>query len=614
MTDVVVQEKMKLSNTLDTLQFLRTAKGSSDEVIHNYLDKAFVETTENGVEEMLYRIMFHIGDISRKHNIFKEFEINSELGGAQERRIFRSCVRWMQKNTPNFLHRNLKLVVEYTSYETLMYYQVSTNRYSGSILGIEKLFIDNEYLFPFLKSEIKSGENLNLIARHLPKYSTGKQRTTKKVLRALRGKSEFMWTLPHNKSWVKINGVLVTGEKVKVTNGDIAEYPRTKGKESLIRQSFLNLWIKDFCSYMGWTLDEYKEFKSKQNTAEQKMSSLIVKSMTEDQFHSFLDSLTAGQRKRVIKSLTNPKWGVLTQWYKEWEDEQTNLAEQIRKSNSLSEKSELMKSFKIKTTGDQTIDLLAEMIGGKLNAQQVNNNYQSMIERMNIKHSVFPIIDGSGSMDLRFNHNGVTISNRDVAYAMAIAFTTLNPNPRFRNTYGWFSKDFKIYGKSEYGDTYISMFENTDKYLSHTKTFTQNFGVLQETSPREVANTNMFASVQYFVNLVKSGRCTVDELPETLLYITDNENNSGLSPKQAVVLANTIGWSPKLIFWGITSMTHDIKEQLKYTPNGLFIGGFNESCLSQILDGISKESINPEDELWSIYNDIRYSIINKVDE
>jgi hypothetical protein len=120
----------------------------------------------------------------------------------------------------------------------------------------------------------------------------------------------------------------------------------------------------------------------------------------------------------------------------------------------------------------------------------------------------------------------------------------------------------------------------------------------------------MFASVEYFVDLVRNGRCTVEELPETLLYITDNEYNEGKTPKEAVSFANSIGWKPKLIFWGVTTMSHSIKEDLKYTPNGLFIGGFNESCLSQILDGINKDSINPEDELWSIYNDIRYSIIN----
>ena len=139
----LVKEKMKLSKTLDVLQFLRTAKNSSDEIIHSLLDEAYAETSSNGVEEMLYRIMFHIGDISRKHNIFKDFEINSEVGGAQERKIFRSCVRWMQKNTPEFLHKNLKLVVEFTSYETLMYYQVNTNRYLGNVMGVEKLFIDN---------------------------------------------------------------------------------------------------------------------------------------------------------------------------------------------------------------------------------------------------------------------------------------------------------------------------------------------------------------------------------------------------------------------------------------------------------------------------------------
>jgi hypothetical protein len=605
----LVKEKMKLSNTLDTLQFLRTAKGNSDEQIHLALDKAYAETIDNGAEDMLYRIMFHIGDISRKHNIFKDFEINSEVGGAQERKIFRSCVRWMQKNTPEFLHKNLKLVVEFTSYETLMYYQVSTNRYLGNVMGVEKLFIDNQYLFPFLKSEIESGVNLNLIARHLPKYATGKNRTTKKTLVSTKGRTEFTWTLPKGKSWVKINGNLVTGDKITVKSGDVVEYPREKKSESLNRQSFLNKWIKDFCDYMGWTIAEYKSFKGKQNTAEQKMSSGLVMSMTEDQFNGFLDSLTAGQRKRVVKSLGNPKWGQLTKWYKAWEDDQSNLAEKIRKATTPAEKAALMKDFKVKTTGDQTIDLLAEMLGKGLNAQQVNNNYQSMIERMNIKHSVFPIIDGSGSMDSGFDHNGVRISNRQVAYAMAIAFTTMNPNPRFRNTYGWFSSNFKVFGRSEYGDTYVSMFNNVDKYVSHTKTFTENYRLLMETDPKEITSTNMFASVEYFVNLVKTGRCTMEELPETLLYLTDNENNSGKSPKEAVTLANSIGWRPKLIFWGITTMTHFIKEELKYTPNGLFIGGFNESCLSQILDGISKDSINPEDELWVIYNDIRYSII-----
>jgi hypothetical protein len=605
----LVKEKMKLSDTLDTLQFLRTAKGASDEEIHSTLDKAYAETISNGVEDMLYKLMFHIGDISRKHNIFKDFEIDSEVGGAQERKIFRSCVRWMQKNTPEFLHSNLKLVVEFTSYETLMYYQVSTNRYLGSVMGVEKLFIDNQYLFPFLKSEIELGINSNLIARHLPKYATGKNRTTKKTLVGKRGRTEFTWTLPKGKTWVKINGVIVTDDKIKVKDGDVAEYPREKKSESLNRQSFLNKWIKDFCVYMGWTIDEYKAFKTKQNTAEQKMSSGSVMSMTEDQFNGFLDSLTAGQRKRVVKSLGNPKWGQLTKWYKSWEDEQSNLADRIRKATTPAEKEALMKEFKVKTTGDQTIDLLSEMLGKGLNAQQVNNNYQSMIERMNIKHSVFPIIDGSGSMDSGFDHNGVKISNRQVAYAMAIAFTTMNPNPRFRNTYGWFSDNFKVFGRSEYGDTYISMFKNVDKYVSHTKTFTENYRLLMETDPKEVASTNMFASVEYFVNLVKAGRCNMEELPETLLYLTDNEYNSGKSPKEAVTLANSIGWKPKLIFWGITTMSHSIKEELKYTPNGLFIGGFNESCLSQILDGISKDSINPEDELWVIYNDIRYSMI-----
>ena len=607
-------EQMTLTNTLNTLQFLRNAKSCNDDQIHSALDIAFAECGRNGVTDMLLRIIFHMGDISRRHNIFKELEIDSDNGGAQERKIFRSCVRWMIKNTPNFVYSNLELISEFTSYQTLMYYKLTTDRYIDRGVSVEKLFIDNDYLFPFLQDRVRLGKNLNLIAKHLPKYSTGGQRKQSKKLVGLRGNQDkpFNWTVP-TKSWVKLNGELITakpGEKILVNPGDVVEYPRSKRSESMDRQNFLNTWITKFCVFMDWTLSEYKEFRKLQNTAEQKMSSKKVSQMTQDEFNTFLDGLTGGQRKRVVHSLNNDKWGVLCDWYKSWEKEQTELAVKIRNANSPEEKKDLMKEFKVKTTGDQTIDILADMLSGRLSREQVDNNYLSLIERMNISHSVFPIIDGSGSMNSSFEHNGVVLTNRQVAYAMAIAFTTKNPNPRFRNTYGWFSNDFKIYGKSEFGDIYISMFKNTNNdYVSYTKTFTDNLEMMRRSDSQQVANTNMFASVEYFVNLVNIGRCVVSELPETLLFITDNENNSGKSPKEAVIYANSIGWKPKLIFWGITSMNHSIREELKYTPNSLFVGGFNEGCLSQILNGIDKETINPEDELWSIYNDVRYSMI-----
>jgi len=119
----------------------------------------------------------------------------------------------------------------------------------------------------------------------------------------------------------------------------------------------------------------------------------------------------------------------------------------------------------------------------------------------------------------------------------------------------------------------------------------------------------MFASIEYFVNLVGRGAAHAEDLPVALLYITDNENNSGKSPKQAIELASSIGWHPLLIFWGIRRLPEDLIRQTKGLDNILFVGGFSESVLSQILRGIKHGTVNPEDELWSIFDDKRYSVI-----
>ena len=101
----------------------------------------------------------------------------------------------------------------------------------------------------------------------------------------------------------------------------------------------------------------------------------------------------------------------------------------------------------------------------------------------------------------------------------------------------------------------------------------------------------------------------VEELPVALLYLTDNEYNTGLGPMEAHKLATSIGWHPLQIFWGISRMSSRAEAGLSKVPNSLFVGGFNESALSQILRGIKTGSINPETELWSIYNDPRYSVL-----
>ena len=292
----------KLSATLETLQYLRTAKGHGDSQIHAMLDKAFAECKKQDCVLMLERIMVHIGDVSRQHNLLKEMSIKSPTGGAQERATFRSCMRWWEKNIPSSFEKNLQVFVEFTLYENLMYFENRTDRKTGRVLGTEILFPMPNVVHAFLASQIRRGKDLNLIARHLPKFyaENDTTRTTKKTVHLKKGQTEFKYKLP-KKAWVKINGQFVDGTTVTLKEGDVISYPRNKQTVALDRQTFINKWIKDFCKVIGWSLDDYKKFRSTQSTPEQAFASKAILKLSEVVFGKFLDQLTSGQRFGVAK-------------------------------------------------------------------------------------------------------------------------------------------------------------------------------------------------------------------------------------------------------------------------------------------------------------------------
>jgi hypothetical protein len=637
-------DRKKFPVTLTVLQALRTTKGSNDRDIHPMLDKAFNECCKNGMVLMLERVMLHIGDISRQHNLLNELGIKSPTSGAQERETFRSILRWWSVKLPESFKRNIRVIVEFTVLDNLMFYQNTTDRNTGKHIKTEILFPNVEVVYDYLASQIRTGKNINLIAKHLPKYMSGKSRTTKKVIKTRKDVESFEWTLPEGKSWVKLNGKFVKGgvDKITVKTGDVVSYPRNKQSITLDKQKVVNEWILGFCMKMDWSIGQYKDFRKLQNTAEQALSSKSILDMAKSDFMEFLNKLTTGQRFKVSKTVcykdgdvlkAKEKWGELGNYFIEWENGQEKIADKLRDAASnddVETKEKLMKEYKVKSTGIQTVDLLSNMLKGNMTEQMINNTYQSMIEKMDLIANVFPIIDGSGSMgssiirsywgtsdvtDSKYSH----ISNWQVAASLAIAFSTRNPVQEFRNTFGWFSSDFKIIGKSKYvndaPNDYVSSSSYTKKVneyniLSEKNTFTENFNKLTKSNPGIIGSTNMFASIQHFVKLVKDGKVHSEDLPNALLYITDMENNTGKSPKEAVELAYSIGWKPLMIFWGIQRLPETFAREIKGIPNILLVSGFSEGVLSQILRGIKKGSVNPEDELFSIFEDKRYSVIS----
>ena len=625
------QTRPKLPLTLKTLQFLRTTIDEGDSEIHPMLNNAYVECKENDVLQLFERILLHIGDVSRQHNLLLELGIKSDKGGAQQRKTFRAILRWWEKTMPESFLKNLRVFTEFTLYENLVYYQIRSDRWRGDIQDVEILLPNPKAVYSFIKDRIRSGKDIELIAKHLPKYESGKNRVTTKV-----SNRNGTWRLPIGKDWVRVNGEIVTGEKVLLNVGDIIKYPRAKGEEVITKQKVLNKWIMGFCKEMNWTLGDYKKFRSKQNTPEQKFSDKSILQLPKSEFVKFLDGLTAGQRFRVIGILQRSyrnnvngesQWDKLFKWYQEWETNQEAVAQKLRDAfDSGDEKTqkELQGQLKVKSTGKTTFDLLQDLFSGDYTDQQIDNTYQSMTEKMDLVANVFPIVDGSGSMDSSVNGNswgGVQkseVSRRNIAYALAIAFSTRNPNPEFRDTLGWFSTNFHIIGHSKFKNNKPNkwvegneFYERGDgkKILSAKKSFTENYESLKKNDPGHISSTNIGAAIKYFIEFSKKNGLSPESLPQALLFLTDNEHNTGIHPTEAMALANEIGWHPLCIFWGIQQVPPDMLRTYQGTQNLLLLGGFSENVLSQVLRGIKNGSVDPEDELWAINDDVRYSVL-----
>jgi len=586
--------KARFVAVLDAVQHLRTNKELTDSTLHPILDKAWEEVTQYGDEAktMFIRMLLHIGDVSRHHNLLKKLGIDSKKGGAGERSNFRSILRWWEDRHRNHFYQNLDVITEFTVLENLLYDQIRTDRMKGTLKSEEKMGFDNKSIAMYFADKIRNSKN-PLVARHLPKYSTGKYR--------------------------------YSGNK-----------KRAKQKFTLLREARVRAFVKQLCELLNWTVKDYKEYRKKQNTPEQLFSSHEIKNLSEDLLMKMFDSMTSSQRFRVAHMVAEKdglghlqpkqKWNDIGLSYIKWEGRQTKIAEEIRKEADPTKREKLSKDFKVKATGMQTVDLLVKVVEGKDTADQINNTYQALLEKMDLIGNVFTIIDGSGSMgntmgsgyrmrekiDSKYQH----IRLFDVAAAMAIAFSTRNPNPEYRNQFGWFSDNFMLVGESKYRNTAPNPFvkgqefiraEDGTPVISSEYDFLTNLSRISQANPGRIASTNIGAAIEYFVNLHNNVGMSVEELPKALLFITDNEGNKGMPPAEFMAHAAQIGWFPLVIFWGIQ---YNGMSQYKNIPNCLFIGGFSESVLSQVLRGIKSGSIMPETELWSINDDPRYSVIS----
>lgn len=621
---IVDRKAIRLSKTMNALQIMRTQKNLKDAQLHPYLDAAYSECVKEGTLTLLKRVLLHIGDVSRQHNYLKAKGVISPSGGAQERVTFRSVLRWWEKTLPEDFYSPSTMIqfVEFSVFENIFYNEIRTDRKTGRLISMEKMDFNVEKIAKFIVKVLRKEYpvSLNLVAKHLPKLDAATNRVTKKILK---GKTPiFNWKTP-NKAWVKLNGELVEpGKIISVKNGDEIRYPRAKQAITLHKQQWNDSLIKAIMFKMGWTTEQYKKFRSTQNTPEQLFSSKKILTMSKDNVMKVFDGLTASQRFRISKMLcfknslnqleAKPKWGDVAKWFVEWENAQAIVADQFRKAEG-AEKKAIGTKLKVKATGMQTIDLLNQLSKGN-SAQEVDTTYEALMKRFDMQINVFPIVDGSASMTNHIPVDGYKdLTCMDVAFALGIIFSTQNPNPEFKNTFGWFSSDFKFVGTSKYVTSQVNRYVMPQtkpvkeyRVLSDKEPFSENFKRMMQANPGIIGSTNIGAAVEFFVNWQARTGQPVEELPKALLFITDNEGNMGMSPREFSQFAASIGWFPLFIFWGIKA---NAMSQYKGVPNCLFLGGFSENVLNQIILGIKEGSIEPETELWSIHDNPRYQFM-----
>jgi hypothetical protein len=380
---------------------------------------------------------------------------------------------------------------------------------------------------------------------------------------------------------------------------------------------------------MGWEISDYLNFRKLQNTPEQAFSKKSILDYNEEQLFKSFDHLTSGQRFRVHSmllkkngSIIEPKqkWGNVAKAYLKWEKQQEQVAQNIRNAQSEGDENavkQLSKDLKVKATGKQTTDLILDLFNGKDKAM-VDTTYTALSSKLNLEATVFPIIDGSGSMDSNWNTGKLT--PRQIAYTLAVTFSTLNPVVKFRNSYGWFSSHFSIVGPTKFKNFTPNPYVSHSRYhrqvetglkIDAKNTFSDNYSIISASDPQEVASTNLWSVIEYFVTLVQNNECNVEDLPNCLLFLTDTEYNTGSNTKQAMEKANSIGWNPLCVMWciGLANETR-MHEFAQSIPNLLFVNGYNEGVLTQVLRNIKNGSINPDMELEAISSDVRYSVVS----
>lgn len=379
------------------------------------LDNAYRECKTKEQKQMLYSLLFSIGDITaRQHNIFKGKKRDN--GGNANREGFAVVIDWMWNNHREQFLRflNAGLFEEYTCFDHLLKNRVQTK--GKRVMRVHNILAVADYR--------------KAIAEHLYAVIKG--------------------TNPFNKMLV---AKFLTLPRLSKRAGHKRMLPETKK----VMEDKVKLLI-ELSQMMGWDYDVtpttanfrgYREWRKEFNGSLESVlfSTGKIKDFKKDEFISWLDKLPAQARFRVknrvlyskVKDTETLKWPEFKQWFEEWEKlkeskqaEQRVLEEKVRQGQAteadVAKLAKVRKEAKVTVGATNFNEIYDQILSGDIDPLKV----ESFMNRVNLPYNSLVIMDDSGSM-----------RGEPFNFASFIAAVCLvkNPDDDGRNLLGFFNNN-----------------------------------------------------------------------------------------------------------------------------------------------------------------------------
>lgn len=600
-----------LRKLLNAMQQLPKLVTPSKTQVYALLNDAFSEvktiTDKQAAKDartLLFTIIFKVGDVvNRDHNVFGRKKVDN--GGDSLRKTFRYCLSWMLENDSQTFYKLLPLVPEYTNFENIMFYQLTTDRYKGTLIEKEVLNIDQDILVEYLSDTLRSAKTTDfqksLIAKFLPTVPTTKRYSRTKT------------------------GEVVAREKQGFT----------KEKDSVA----LSL-IAKLSKAMGWEIVEHKrnlkydgycKFRSKflALTEAHLFSTQKILDFDKVQFLEWLDSLPGGARHRVqtricekskiSNSLTpKEKWvsnkgfnlgAVYIEWLKSKEaalKQVLSLTEEEKKELGADKVKQLQKQAKLNTGGTTLMDSITDFLKG---ADETTTTLaaNSIMEKVKLEVPVLCILDRSGSMSSNQYINGVYMSARNVGTLALTTFLGKNPDENLQNMFLMFGSqcDVIVDGKNEATIAGANRFTIGNRAVvdgllyDPAKTFLQNYKHLDSiTSRYREGSTNVSTIATELKRWVDSDEALKSQRIEQIqqypvwLMISDGDLNSSYNATASMQdfqmkMLQWFGASPVIVVWDVKAAEFTGQSKFENLENVMYFGGFNYGILNQVFVNIN---------------------------